>query len=245
MKTSSSALLAFVRGIHRWPVNSPNKRANNADNVFIWWRQHDVGITFLNCMNSDYKFLKIHSIHGSNPLGCVRLGVLKLHIYERCSIYGIPVRTRYAILVYVTVELILHITVTSHERHGISHHLNLIVCSTAFSGYQRYKNQNCALYVPLEGVNLSDDCLTKGQCKPCPYHDVIMKPPQLINKRMPFCLSILNAICSNLSLIPYKLITWCYKSLWHSNFTCWFMKFIFLSGRQTAVFINLSQCYFI
>ena len=37
----SSALLAFVRGIHRWPVNSPQKRASNAENVsIIWWRHH-------------------------------------------------------------------------------------------------------------------------------------------------------------------------------------------------------------
>ena len=32
-KHQSSASLAFVRGIHRWPVNSPQKRASNAENV--------------------------------------------------------------------------------------------------------------------------------------------------------------------------------------------------------------------
>ena len=35
-KHPSSASLAFVRGIHRWPV------ASNAENVSIWWRHHDV-----------------------------------------------------------------------------------------------------------------------------------------------------------------------------------------------------------
>ena len=44
-KHHSSALLAFVRGIHRWPVNSPQKMASNAENVSIWWRHHGRHIT--------------------------------------------------------------------------------------------------------------------------------------------------------------------------------------------------------
>ena len=39
-KHQSSASLAFVRGIHRWPVNSPEQMASNAENVSIWWRHH-------------------------------------------------------------------------------------------------------------------------------------------------------------------------------------------------------------
>ena len=39
-KHQSSASLAFVRRIHRGPVNSPHKRASNAENGFIWWRHH-------------------------------------------------------------------------------------------------------------------------------------------------------------------------------------------------------------
>ena len=40
-KTSNSASLAFVRGIHRWPVTGEftAQRASNAENVPIWWRQ--------------------------------------------------------------------------------------------------------------------------------------------------------------------------------------------------------------
>ena len=38
-KHQSSASLAFVRGIHRWPVNS-SQMASNAENVSIWWRHH-------------------------------------------------------------------------------------------------------------------------------------------------------------------------------------------------------------
>ena len=40
-KHQSSAPLGFVRGIYRWPVNSPHKSASNAENVSIWWRHHD------------------------------------------------------------------------------------------------------------------------------------------------------------------------------------------------------------
>ena len=40
-KHQSSASLAFVRWIHRWPVNFPAHNASNAGYVFIWWRHHD------------------------------------------------------------------------------------------------------------------------------------------------------------------------------------------------------------
>ena len=40
-KYQSSALLAFVMGIHRWPVNSP-QGARKTENVSIWWRHHEL-----------------------------------------------------------------------------------------------------------------------------------------------------------------------------------------------------------
>ena len=39
-KHQSSALLAFVWGIHRRPVTSPRK-GRYAENASIWWRHHD------------------------------------------------------------------------------------------------------------------------------------------------------------------------------------------------------------
>ena len=39
-KTSKLRVTGFVRGIHRWPVNSPAQGASNAENVSIWWRHH-------------------------------------------------------------------------------------------------------------------------------------------------------------------------------------------------------------
>ena len=39
-KHQSSASLAFVPEINRWPVKSPVQMASNAENVSIWWRHH-------------------------------------------------------------------------------------------------------------------------------------------------------------------------------------------------------------
>ena len=39
-KHQSSASLAFSRGIHRGPVNSPHKWPEKGKNVSIWWRHH-------------------------------------------------------------------------------------------------------------------------------------------------------------------------------------------------------------
>ena len=47
-KHQSSALLAFVRGIHRGPVNFPAQMASNAENVSIWWRHHDSEFFIIN-----------------------------------------------------------------------------------------------------------------------------------------------------------------------------------------------------
>ena len=44
----SSALLAFVQGIHRRPVNSPHKMTSNAEYVSIWWRYHVYLLQFIN-----------------------------------------------------------------------------------------------------------------------------------------------------------------------------------------------------
>ena len=41
-KHQSSASLAFVRGIHRWPVNSVHKGPVTQEMVPFWWRHHDI-----------------------------------------------------------------------------------------------------------------------------------------------------------------------------------------------------------
>ena len=40
-KHQSSASMAFVRGFHRWPVDSPHKGPSNTGNVSIWWRHNE------------------------------------------------------------------------------------------------------------------------------------------------------------------------------------------------------------
>ena len=65
-KHQSSALLAFVRGIHRSPVNSPHKwPVTRKENVSIWWRHHDVS----KAMN---KFWVIGKVHDGSRKGTMR-----------------------------------------------------------------------------------------------------------------------------------------------------------------------------
>ena len=52
-KHQSSASLAFVRGIQRWPENSP-QMAGNAENVSIWWRHH---VIYGNARFEGYSFI--------------------------------------------------------------------------------------------------------------------------------------------------------------------------------------------
>ena len=40
-KTQSSALLAIMRGMDQWPVNSLHKGPVTRKKVSIWWRHHD------------------------------------------------------------------------------------------------------------------------------------------------------------------------------------------------------------
>ena len=44
-KHQSSASLAFVRGIHRWPVSSPHKSQVTRKKFPIWWGYDDFGST--------------------------------------------------------------------------------------------------------------------------------------------------------------------------------------------------------
>ena len=55
-KYQSSESLAFVRGIHRWPMNSPHK--GNAENVSIWWRHRE--ILWLNLYGECISLIKWH-----------------------------------------------------------------------------------------------------------------------------------------------------------------------------------------
>ena len=50
-KHQSSAAPAFVRGIHRWPVNSPHKRPVTRTMFPFRWRHHDSGLLHQRCGN--------------------------------------------------------------------------------------------------------------------------------------------------------------------------------------------------
>ena len=72
-KHQSSASLAFVRGIHRGPVNSPIQMASNAENVSIPWRRHGKAITHIQNW-SDFSLKITHAselIQVITILGCI------------------------------------------------------------------------------------------------------------------------------------------------------------------------------
>ena len=50
-KHLSIASLAFVRGIHRWPANSPHKWPVTRKKVSIGWRYHDLGMNIFTLYN--------------------------------------------------------------------------------------------------------------------------------------------------------------------------------------------------
>ena len=55
---------------HWWPVDSPPQKASNVENIFIWWRHHDIGKIhrYLITSNPDEtlavnKFLRLYCMH--------------------------------------------------------------------------------------------------------------------------------------------------------------------------------------
>ena len=115
-KHQSSASLAFVRGIHRWPVNYPQKMASNAENVFIWWRHH---VTSHQPWRQRSK-----SIYGI-PLRNGRIDIMPSNA-ERIICGGIMTRkihmVGYAtqISTYGSRSLNLHIIVSSESQRNLS-----------------------------------------------------------------------------------------------------------------------------
>ena len=72
-KHQSFASLAFVWGIHRWPVNFPHKFASNADNVSIWWRHHVLmGSSEIRCLPTE---IQSHTWFVGDSQGCHFSGV--------------------------------------------------------------------------------------------------------------------------------------------------------------------------
>ena len=56
-----------MRGIHRWPVNSPQK-ASNAENASIWWRHHDMDLAvWQRPLNSITHLLNTRKVHTLRP----------------------------------------------------------------------------------------------------------------------------------------------------------------------------------
>ena len=64
-KHQSSVSLAFVRGIHRGPVNSPHTWPVTRKNVSIWWRHHETEGVYV------VGKLCLKSITGAAVISCI------------------------------------------------------------------------------------------------------------------------------------------------------------------------------
>ena len=61
-KHQSSVLLAFVWGIHQWPMNSRYTMASNSENVSIWWHYHDMIISTYQLLGTASTFVNGSSL---------------------------------------------------------------------------------------------------------------------------------------------------------------------------------------
>ena len=83
-----SVLLAFVRGIHRWPVHGfPSQMASNAENVSIWWRHYVKHYSWLPV----HKFVAREYEQGQQPLCNIKVSSHQ----QRKSHCGVLVRSFY------------------------------------------------------------------------------------------------------------------------------------------------------
>ena len=78
-KHQSPASLAFVRGIHRCPVNSPHKRTSNAENVSTWWRHHVYNISRTKYVCVLLCFVLLWLYHCSGVINPCSSGLLQRH----------------------------------------------------------------------------------------------------------------------------------------------------------------------
>ena len=77
-----SASVAFVWGIHRGPVNSPHKYA---ENVSIWWRHHVFGIKFWLLHLMFISWIIIYNIMDKEVIHVYRIQVIDRFIHFDCK----------------------------------------------------------------------------------------------------------------------------------------------------------------
>ena len=62
-RLQSSASLAFVMGIHLWPVYSPHKWPVTRKNVSIWWRHHGITLYELKTHQPEPRYCMVGYAH--------------------------------------------------------------------------------------------------------------------------------------------------------------------------------------
>ena len=182
-KHQSSASLAFVHGIHRWPVNSPHKWAVTRkmfpfDDVIMVTYSLALGAIWVKCKMSYFKvkfdhwslrYLLWNCLHemrsqiGSGN-GLVPSGTTPLPVPMLTQLYA-------AMCHKATMS-------SQHEHHGVSNHRHHdCLLKQLLRVNSKKKHQHCALLARCEGIHRWQmDSLHKGPVMPkaCPRHDVMM-----------------------------------------------------------------------
>ena len=128
-KHQSSAPLTFVGGTHRW---IPTQRANNAENVSIWWRHHRFVwgklllvlayfTSFIIIWFSTLWHIKFVSFCISSyprPCGLLLSSSIEIKLYQN----GHSFVTTLTSNVVGNVNPAMYIIVTSHGHHEVSNH---------------------------------------------------------------------------------------------------------------------------
>ena len=154
-KHQSSASLAFVRGIHRWPVDSRHKGP-------VTWKMFpfDNVITDTNVsgQSPEYRYIypgnttketgRIHNTHDFVPVNIA----MKPRFSNGDSVLA-NVLFCVTLLVWRTGKIkTVHITVTSHGRHCVSSHWQLLCLFNSVFRLTTIKHQ-CSALLALYGGN--------------------------------------------------------------------------------------------
>ena len=100
-KHKRSVLLAFVRGIHRWPVDSPHNGSLKRIFISIWWRRHEY--------NEVCALLALPKLSIWFPKLCILIYIkTMIQVYQIHFQYGIFITIRPAMIVVIALSMCIN-----------------------------------------------------------------------------------------------------------------------------------------
>ena len=150
-KHQSSASLAFVGGIHRWPVNSSHKLSDTRKGLHLVmssWRLNNASRLWI--------------------VAILRIFIMKIASYGRANAYTGPDEGRWIVYIHntknyvslqptrVQIYDIYHTKLTWVTLQRQSLYMNWILCAVLF-GFRIYYKKNVTLFIPREIVTYCSD----------------------------------------------------------------------------------------